>query len=230
MKRIFFVIVVAWGLVAGSDLAQAQADQKRMPQAPYLASVPDYGHWIVTFKYIPDASTSAASGPGGAAANPPAAPVVPDGSPTAIETIKTGDLRGVTLTFGDGTSKLFTCQGDWVLCSTPKGPQFGIATPTAQPYAYYTTGFILLDGVKVNPSTFKETVPRNGVFAFHYKSGDADIWIDPGSMLPLAVKVPGIEVSYQFLTPPPKPFDIPKDQESLLQKEQSAYKATSSMR
>jgi len=155
---------------------------------------------------------------------------VPDGSPTKIETIKTGDLRGVTLTFADGTAKQFTCQGDWILCSTPNGPQLGIATATAHPYIYYTTGFILLDGVKIDPSTFKEAALHNGVMAFHYRSGDTEVWIDPNSMLPLGAKQNDVEVSYEFLTPPPRPFPIPKDQADLLRKEQSAYKATSSMR
>jgi hypothetical protein len=66
--------------------------------------------------------------------------------------------------------------------------------------------------------------------AFHYHSGETDVWIDPDTMLPLAAKKDGVEGSYQFLTPPPRPFPIPKDQEGLLQKEESAYKATSSMR
>jgi len=231
MKRKFLAILIGLGLMAGLEMAPAQTAEKPAPRPPYLADVPDYGHWIVTFKYTPDASTGAAGsttgGPGADGAKPPTAP---DGSLTAIETIKTGDLRGVTLTFGDGTSKQFTCQGDWVLCSTPKGPQLGFATSTSRPYAYYTAGFILLDGVKIDPSTFKEASPRNGVLAFHYKSGDVDVWIDPGSMLPLAAKQNGVEASYAFLTPPPKPFDIPKDQESLLKKEQSAYKATRAMR
>jgi hypothetical protein len=79
-------------------------------------------------------------------------------------------------------------------------------------------------------STFKETGLHNKEIAFHYKSGQTDVWIDPSTMLPMAVKKDGVEASYEFLTPPPRPFPIPKDQESLLQKEEGAYKATSSMR
>jgi hypothetical protein len=246
MKPIFFAILIGLNLMIGLDMTRAQADEKPVPQAPYLAPVPDYGHWRVTFKYDPSKPAPGASGataatppaaPTAAAVSPapatpaaPAAPSTPDGSPTAIETIKTGDLRGVTLTFADGKSQQFTCQGDWVLRSTPKGPQLGIATPTAHPYIYYTTGFILLDGATINMSTFKEAAKHNGVMAFHYKSGDVDVWIDPDSMLPLAAKQNGVEGSYEFLTPPPRPFDIPKDQESLLQKEMEAYKSTKSMR
>jgi hypothetical protein len=71
---------------------------------------------------------------------------------------------------------------------------------------------------------------HNGVPAFHYKSGEEDIWIDVGSMLPLTAKKNGVEADYQFLTPPPRPFVIPKDQAALLQKEQAAYQSTRSMR
>jgi hypothetical protein len=68
------------------------------------------------------------------------------------------------------------------------------------------------------------------VQAFHYKSGETDVWIDVVTMLPLTVKVPGLEVVYQFLPPPPRPFLIPKDQAGLLQKEQEADKKVRSLR
>jgi hypothetical protein len=193
----------------------------------------------VTFKY-PSASPASASNAAEpapststltppASATPPASPV-PEGSPTSIDTIRTGDLRGVVLTFGDGTSKQYTCQGNWVLSSTSKGPQLSIASPTMLPYAYFTTGFIMLDGVKIGPSTFVKAEKHNGLIVFHYKSGDLDVWIDPQTMLPKFAKQSGIEASYQFLNPPPRPFPIPKDQENLLQKELQADQATRSLR
>ena len=242
MNKAFLAMLIGLGLMAGLELAWAQTDEVPVPKPPYIAPVPDYGHWIVTFKYGKASNNSSGAGnnPSPAAApaplsvpaatNAPPAPSASDGSPTSIETIKTGDLRGITLTFSDGTSKEFTCQGDWVLCSTREGPQLRIASPTALPYIYYTTGFIFLDGVNINPTSFKEAAKHNGVMAFHYHSGGVDVWINPDTMLPLGAKQEGVEVSYQFLTPPPRPFPIPKDQESLLQKEQAAYKATSSMR
>jgi len=248
MKPIFFTIIMVLGLTAGQERVWAQVDEKPVPKPPYLAPVPDYGHWTVTFKYEnapvsatsstgdstsptaakPAVTTAAAVAP--VATTAPTATAAPDGFPTVIDTIKTGDLRGVVLTFANGTSRQFTCQGDWVLTSTSKGAQVGIVNSSWAPYVYYTTGFILLDGVKIDLSTFKETAKHNGVLAFHYKSGDADAWIDIDSMLPLAVKRSGVEVSYQFLNPPPRPFPIPQDQESLLQKEQAAYQSTKSMR
>jgi hypothetical protein len=139
-------------------------------------------------------------------------------------------LRGVLVTLANGTSQEFTCQGDWVLSSTPKGPQLSIASPTKTPYFHYTQGYVLLDGVTVNLSTFKGLTAHNGVQAFHYKSGETDVWIDVVTMLPLTVKVPGLEVVYQFLPPPPRPFLIPKDQAGLLQKEQEADKKVRSLR
>jgi hypothetical protein len=242
MKPIFFTIIFSLVLIMSCPMVRAQSGDLPTPQPPYIEPVPDYGHWKVTFKYVADAPAAPAA-PATPAKPPvpvttttpstpvaPSAPSVPDGSPTAIETIKTGDLRGITLTLADGTTKEYTCQGNWVLCSTPKGPQLGIATPTAFPYPYYTAGFILLDGATISQSTFKETKQHNGVMAFHYKSGTTDIWIDPNTLLPLAAKKDGVEVTYQFLTPPPRPFPIPKDQSDLLQKERAASQATSSMR
>jgi len=224
MKKTFFTILIGLGLVTGTGTVRAQSEEKPAPKpkAPFLADVPDYGHWIVTLKYSPAPSGDTAGG-----AKPPAAP---DGSPTVIDTIKTGDLRGVTLTFADGTTKPFSCQGDWVLISTPKGPQLGIVTSSWRPYIYYTSRFVLLDGVKIDLSTYKETEMHNGVTAFHYKSGDTDVWIDPATMLPLGVKKPDVEAAYQYLPAPPRPFLIPKDQADLLKKEQDADKAVRSMR
>jgi hypothetical protein len=230
MKKTIFAIVFSLSLMTSAEMSPAQSDDKPpTPQEPYIQPVPDYGHWKVTFKYpgesAPPAAVSATGTTTAASSSSPS-----DGSPVSIETIKTGELRGVTLTFNEGPTKQFTCQGNWVLSSTPKGAQLSIAIPTALPYAYYTTGFIFLDKATINMSTFKEVEKHNGVMAFHYKSGDVDVWVDTVTMLPLAAKQDGVEASYQFLTPPPKPFPIPKDQEQLLQKEQAAYKTTSNMR
>jgi len=210
MKLIFPAILIGFGLIAGEGLVRAQTSDKPLPvpKAPYLAPVPDYGHWTVTLKYGEAAAADPSSGPAKL--------------PASIDTIKTGELRGVVLTYPDGTSKQFTCQGDWVLASTSKGPQLGVAGPSWTPYVYYTKGFILFDGVTINPSTYKETAMHDGTLAFHYKSGSVDIWIDPTTMLPLAVKKPDIAAAYQFLPAPPRPFKIPEDQAALLQKEQEA--------
>ncbi|MGB8356028.1 MAG: hypothetical protein WCD79_19170 [Chthoniobacteraceae bacterium] len=219
MKRTLFAIIIGLGLITGMEPARAQNDEKPVPKAPYLAAVPDYGHWIVTFKYD-DAAT----------ANDAKQPAPANKFASTIDTIKTADLRGVVLTFPDGTTRQFTCQGDWVLASTPKGPQLGIAGRSWVPYVYYTKGFILLDGVKIDLTTFKETGKHNDVLAFHYKSGDEDVWIATETMLPLAVKKQNVEASYQFLPAPPRPFSIPADQAALLKKQEDADKALHSLR
>ncbi|HEY0256511.1 MAG TPA: hypothetical protein VGC39_03630 [Candidatus Methylacidiphilales bacterium] len=226
MKPLLFAIIVGLGLMASLEMTRAQTEEVPAPQPPYIQPVPDYGHWKVTFKYK-DAAPSVTVA---ASSVPAPAPSPSSNMPTAIETIKTGDLRGVTLTFPDGTTKEYTCQGDWALNSSAKGAQLSIASSTSLPYPYYTTGFILLDGVRINPATFKGAMKYNGTIAFHYKSGDVDVWIDPTSMLPLGAEQEGVEVSYQFLTPPPRPFPIPKDQADLMKKERDASAATRAMR
>ncbi|MDD5350113.1 MAG: hypothetical protein PHQ12_07865 [Chthoniobacteraceae bacterium] len=183
---------------------------------------------MVTLKY--DAAATDGTAAAGNASAKPAPATPPDGFPTIIDTIKTGDLRAVILTFASGTTQQFTCQGDWVLASTPKGSQLSIASPSRSPYIFYTPGFVLLDGVTINPSTFKEEAIHNGVHAFHYRSGDVDAWIDIASMLPLSVKQPGVEATYQHLPAPARPFVIPPDQAALLLKEQEADKKVRALR
>ncbi len=225
MKRIFWILT-GLALLLDAPESRAQTDDKPVPKAPYLAPVPDYGHWIVTFKY--DGATDSTSADDNTAAAKPS--LVPDGFPTAIDTIKTGNLRGIVFTASDGTTRQFTCQGDWVLSSTPKGPQLLVASLSQRPYTYYTSGFILLDGVTVNPSTFKGAEMYKGNLAFHYQSSDVEVWIDINSMLPLMVKRSGAEASYQFLPAPPRPFVIPDDQANLLQKEQDADQRARTLR
>jgi hypothetical protein len=232
MKRIIFAIILGLGLVAGWQSVRAQSEEMPAPKPPYLAPVPNYGHWKVTFKYgkiaSPESATASTSTP---LAAPSSSPEASDAtSPIAIETIKTGDLIGTTLTFPDGTTKEYTCRGNWVLNSSAQGAQLHIASSTSLPYPYFSSGYILLDGVKVDPSTFMDTAKHNGLLAFHYKSGDVDVWIDPTSMLPLAAKQDGVEVDYQFLPRPTTPFPIPADQAALLKKEQQADAATRAMR
>jgi len=221
-----FATLAGLALLLGMATASAQTD-KPAPKAPYLAPVPDYGHWIVTFKYAGSPDSVPADDDAATAAS---APKAPDGFPITLDTIKTGDLRGVVFTSADGSSRQFTCQGDWILSSTPKGPQLLVASSSQRPYAYYTSGFVMLDGVTINPSTYKGLDMSKGTAAFHYQSGEVEAWIDVNSMLPIAVKANGVEASYQFLPAPPRPFTIPDDQANLLQKEQAADQKARALR
>jgi hypothetical protein len=214
MKHLFLSLCI--GLAGLTSSAHAQSPTK--PKEPYVAAVPDYGHWMIRFKYEPPAEGTAAP-----------APVDPN-LPTILDTIKTGDLKSVVLTLSTGTTQQFTYQGDWVLSSTPEGPKLSVATADRPPHPYFTTGFALLDGLTIDNSTFKEATTWNGVPAFHYRIGETDVWIDSATMLPLALRQPGLEASYQFLPPPPKPFLVPEDQEILLKKQRAADKKVRTLR
>lgn len=207
--------------LAGLTLPAAAQSPAR-PKEPFIAAVPDYGHWMIRLKYEPS-SESAASGP---AAPAQVAPTLP----TVIDTIKTGELKSVVLTLSSGTTQQFTYQGDWVLCSSPEGPKLSIATADRPPHPYFSTGFALLDGLTIDNSTFKEATVWNGVQAFHYRIGETDVWIDSATMLPLALRQPGLEATYQFLPAPPKPFLIPEDQEILLKKQRTVDKKVRTLR
>ena len=219
-RKLFALFLVAAGMIHAAS-AFAQSDDKPTPKAPFIAPVPDYGHWLVTFKYSADPDKTDDK------TKPPA---VPNGYPVTIDTIKSDEMKSVVLTFADGKSKQFTCRGDWIMTSTAKGPQLSIASPSSQPFMFYTAGFILLDKVSLNASNFQGAETHNGVLTFHYKSGDVEAWVDRTTMLPVGAKENSVEVSYQFMTPPPKPFPIPEDQSALLKKEQSAYQATRALR
>jgi hypothetical protein len=158
MKRLIFGIIIGLGLAASAEKAHAQTDELPTPKEPYITPVPDYGHWTVTFKNpkpqgsAPAPAAAATPGPAPAAppAVPPPAPVsatttapppppASEGSPLTIETIKTGELRGVTLTFADGTTSQFTCQGTGSCRRRHKGhssaslPPPRFPTPTTRP-------------------------------------------------------------------------------------------------
>jgi hypothetical protein len=230
MNPIFVILTVLVLTVGVAPVPAQTAEKPPMPQAPYLAPVPDYGHWVVAFKYESASAAPAADGDGDAATPAPKPPAAPDGFPVTLDTIKTGELKGIVLTFADGTSKQFTCQGDWVLTSSPKGPQLSVASSSQRPFVYYSPGFVMLDGVTINLSNFKGYLMYKGTPAFHYQVGELEVWIDINSMLPLAVKNGGVEAAFQFLAPPPKPFVIPQEQADLLKKEQDADKKARALR
>ena len=208
------------------------SDDKPSPRPPYLAPVPDYGKWTVTFKFEPAEPDPAAAGTDAdGAAQTPKAPAPPDGFPSVIETVKAGDLRSVALTFVKGAPKRFICQGDYVLFPTPRGPQIMVVDPSHRPYMYYSTGFAMLEGTVIGAATYQGVEDYNGAQAFHYKNADTDVWIDIATMLPLGVKKGIVEAVYQFIPTPKKPVvTIPPDQAALLEKGIEADKYVRSLR
>ena len=226
-KRFAILLGACFAVLVGMVWA-ADEDVNPVPVAPYLAAVPDYGHWTVTFKYPPEPSTPAAPG----ASAPAPTPTLPVNK---YDIIKTGDMMLVTLTAGSGTPKIFYQRGDWIVTVNPENAQQAqvlVPSPDHLPYPYYTKGFMLMDGMTLGPSNFKGLVKYNNSPAYYYQPKGGEVWISPHSMLPMAVKSSkeGLIAEYQFLQPPPAPFQIPGDQASLLQKEQDAYKAVRSMR
>lgn len=205
---------------------QAEEEINPVPHAPFLAAVPDYGHWTVTFKYPPNPAAKA----GDAATAPPPAPPV-----NQIDIIKTGDMMLVTLSTTGAPPRIFYQRGDWIVTVNPQGSQQAevlVPSPDHMPYPFYTHGFMLMDGAVLGPNNFKGLVKYNDTPAFYYQTNVGEVWISPHTMLPIAVKSAkeGLIAEYQFLPAPPSPFQIPGDQASVLQKQQDADKAVRSMR
>jgi hypothetical protein len=233
MKQAKLLLLAGLGALLHFGALQAQEDINPVPQPPYLAPVPDYGHWVITFKFASEAAAKAAAPTApGTPADAAAAPVLPL---TRADIIKTGDMRLVTLSTGNGPPRIYYQRGDWIVTINPQNEQQAqvlVPTPFHLPYPFYTEGFMLMDGMVLNASNFKGVEKYNGKSVYHYQPEGGEVWIAPGTMLPVAVKSTseGLIAEYQFLPPPPAPFTIPHGQNSVLDKAQKSYKAVQAMR
>lgn len=228
MKSMRWIILAGLGfvLLGGRLHAQGQEEINPVPQAPYLAQIPDYGHWTVSFKYPSELPPKAGD------TKPVEAPAPPVNK---IDIIKTGDMMLVTVMSSSGPPKIFYQRGDWIVTVNPQSTQQAqvlIPTPDHLPYPFYTHGFMLMEGMVPGSGNFKGLVKYNHMPAYDYQTKGGEVWIAPDTMLPIAVKSSkaGLIAEYQFLPAPPSPFQIPSGQASLLQKEQEAYKGVGSMR
>ncbi len=207
---------------ARAESLQASGGDRPAPQAPYLAPVPDWGHWTVTFKYPPTPDP---------AGGPPKPGEPPGGFPAAVETVRAGGLGMTTASFPAAPPQTFYQQGVWIATATPQGPQVLSAGPGRLPFPGYTAGFSLLDGVAIGPKTFKDVARSGGATCFHYEDKgtdrDTEAWIAVDTMLPVTVRTAdGIEADFQFEARPTQPVVVPADLLALLQKEQAAYQYT----
>jgi hypothetical protein len=213
------------------------------PTAPAQSanSVPNDGHWIIKIK--PPASP---------ASQQPAAPTpkVETDQPVMLDTVKTGDIKQVTVYFRTQPSMVFNQKSDTIFVPTAKGDLMvhdsdhpistgdaGATTPLDPdagfdgPYPFYSRGFVFADFLRnKGGSSFKNVVLYANVRCFHYQSGDYEAWIDVASMLPVATKHQGIEADFQFLAAPTSPLQLPPDEAASLQKTEQAYRALNSVR
>ena len=217
--RLIFSILIPM-LSAGTMRTFAQQSPVPTPKSPYVAPVPSYGHWTVELK------SEAAAPPATAPGNP--TPTSQPGIPTTIETIRTGDLKRVILTYSTGASRQFDQAGPYFLTSSGSRADLFIPHRGEDPYPFYTKGFLFFE--TISPSWFRDVVKIGGVDCFHYENGSTQLWVSVDSMLPVAAKSEGITAHYQFQPAPGSPIVLPPDEKAVLEKEMNAQKASQSVR
>jgi hypothetical protein len=221
-ERTFFLIGTI-GLVVISR-AFAQSDNP-VPKSPYIAPASDYGHWTIKMKYPAPPSV-----PG----QPAQTPALGADKPIGIDTIGTGNVRRITLSFaGEPSEEIYEKDGTFFI-PTGRGilmTRAASEVPGEGPYPFYSPGFLFAGWVCRNGlSSFKDVVTYNEARCFHYQEGGDEAWIDVNTMLPVATKQDGIEADYQFMAPPTSPLQLPPDEASALQKTVDAYKAVNATR
>ena len=217
--RLIFSILIPM-LSAGTMRTFAQQTPVPIPKAPYVAPVPSYGHW--TMELISEAAATPATVPGSPAVT--SRPRIP----TTIETIRTGDLKRVIITYSTGVPQQFDQAGPYFLTSSGSRADLFIPHRGEDPYPYYTKGFLFFE--TISPSWFKDVVKIGGVDCFHYENGSTQLWVAVDSMLPVAARSGGITARYQFQPTPTSPIVLPPDEEAVLDREIKAYKAYQSLR
>ncbi|XHR27095.1 MAG: hypothetical protein ACFUZC_14200 [Chthoniobacteraceae bacterium] len=201
--------LIALWLVFSLPAIRAQEPVPPAPKPPYVAPVPVNARWVVTLET-----------PGGLSAQTEL--------PTAIETIKTGGVKRVTLFFKSGPSQRFDQMGDYLLTTTPAGPQISKAIPLFPPYPFYTDGYLFVENVV--PAHFKGVVKLKGVDCFYYGTGNSSVWISVDTQLPVAARQEGVLAYFQFLPAPSQPLTLPPEEAAQLEKYEAAANAFRAMR
>jgi hypothetical protein len=192
-------------LISEPNWCGAQESVKPIPKPPYVAAVPDDCHWTVTLEYPSSRKISTTHS---------------ERYPIAIDTIKTGNTKRVTLWFEDRTSQQFDQEGELFLTNSPSGVHAFTAAPDAPPYLYYTDGFLFIEPIE--PTMFKGSVNYKGIECFYYKNNSTEVWVDAHSLLPVSAKSGGVMAHFQFLPKPNAPISLPPEELAILQKQEKA--------
>jgi hypothetical protein len=203
-----------------------------IPVAPYLAPVPNPGHWTIILKNI------AAVSPQNAAV----APVPWDSDePRTVDVIQAAGISRVTLNFQGAPPVQIDRKGDYYIRRASTGAQlFGTGNGPLSFFAL-DDGFLFAEWVRQEgASAFKKVVQYKGVTCFYYQNEKPEMekdpnngqeaWIDVHTMLPVAAKDDGIEADYQFQAPPDSPPPLSVEEAHLVQARENALKAQSSIR
>lgn len=222
----------AWAILLTRALAQ---DQNPVPTAPYLAPVPDPGHWTVSLVYPPTSPTA----PG--VASP--APQLNADQPLAIDFVRGGGISAVTFTFQGSPTVRVDAKGTFSFLPGPQGPLIYNAG-SQFPISFYTTSFLFAEWLRHQGATASyEVVEYRNVRCFHYTNKQpaphseiydpgygSEVWINIKTMLPVASKWNGVEADFNFLPPPGSPPQLTPEETALIQYKENLSRAIDSIR
>lgn len=223
--RIFATVLFWPGLALVFAQAQDAGTAPPQPVEPFIAKVPEYGHWTIQLKHL-----SPPSAPG----QPPPAPVTPADEPVLIDVIKAGKRWQVTQTFPTGKSQMYDqAAPDYILQPGPGGLQvitifkLGGATP----YPYFTTGFLFAEWVHhAGLAAFQEVAKINNVPCFHYHQDVRDAWIAVDTLLPVKTAYANLEATFEFRDAPTGPLVFSPEEEAYAHQRAAEIKAMSAVR
>jgi hypothetical protein len=210
-SRFAFTAVVScfFGAAFAPPAAAQSSSPATQPSPPYLASVPERLHWIVTFTYPTPSSPGAPSAP------PPA------DSPVSVEITKVGTTRRIVVKFTNGTTKQFDIIGTDCYTQLPSLGLQAIRMQDYVPYEYFDLGFPFTGSVKT--SAYQGSTNYQGVPTFHYNDGSTEAWISVETRLPVGADLIGkVKTTYQYLPVPDVVVLTPEEQNALATEKRAA--------
>jgi hypothetical protein len=214
--------------------AHAQ-DRPAVPHAPYLARVPDNGHWSITLTY-PSATPTTAS-------EHSSATKLNSDQPVTIDVERGDGFSATTFSFQSAPTVRVDAEGGYSFLPGPTGPLLYNAG-CQFPISFYTTSFLFSEWLRQQGSSaFDKMIVYHGVPTFHYVNHrppphtnlfdagyGSEVWVNVKTMLPVASKWDGIEADFTYLPPPNSPPQLSPEEIALIQYKANITRAVDSIR
>jgi hypothetical protein len=195
-KKLGIVVVL---LILGVSLGRAQEPLR--PKPPYMASVPNSAHWVVTMK----------------------SPHGESEQPITIDIVKTRDIKRLTISYNTGKTKVIYAVRGCHLTETAKGPELIDIDQNNVLYPFLSDEFAFIGQLRADQ--FKDVVKINGADCFHFQKGASEVWVAADSKLPVAAREGGAMAYFQFFPPSEAPVTLPPAESAFLQQHENACNA-----
>lgn len=207
----FHAAMAAVVLLLAPTLLRADPDYIKtpLPPGPILATPPDFAKWQILFTYAP----ASASGNGGSSADsftpPPAGSLLPK----SVTVTRTKPLWEAVLV--DGRDQVTTCIFDGFVSflQSPGNVAAPITDPvhTPLPRMLDLSHRNFLDMDWVSTSTYLGTEKSTSYLVFQEGPAGTMVWIDGSTHLPVRWQRGDQVRTYQFLSAPEQPLQLPED-------------------